>query len=161
VIGSTVVQKEIWFTARHNFKDIRGVCEEIRTEALELQINKNSIQLKSPFSIIIPVISMKTGNASRDSHMLESLEYPKFKEIKGRINSISGSDSSILIKGSLEIRGKEKSFETKAALKNINGKKELTGSFMILLSDFAIDPPDLLFMKVKDEVRIDYRIVIE
>ena len=77
VNGSTVVQKEIRFTARHNFKEINGVCEEIRTEALELQINKNSIQLKSPFSIIIPVISMKTGNASRDSHMLESLEYPK------------------------------------------------------------------------------------
>ena len=88
--------------------------------------------------------------------MLETLGYPGLSEISAKIETITHTKESYSVSGKLMIHGIEKPFSYSATL--VQGEKSfrLNGNFMIQLSEFNIEPPDLLFMRVKNDVRIEY-----
>jgi polyisoprenoid-binding protein YceI len=103
---------------------------------------------------------MKTGDSNRDSHMLEVLGYPESKEIVFSVtNTQVDKDLNYKISGDLIIKGKSKPIVFLAKLSK-EGSFRVNGSFEILLSDYSVERPALLFVPIKDSVRVEVEISI-
>lgn len=152
-----LVHKEVHFTAAHTLKTIPGVCETVNISDLQLKLEGDRPVLLRPATITIPVESMKTGISNRDSHMLEVLGFPKYKEIRAIVESITpGSQNHYKISGKLIIKGVEKPFESDAVSTTEGETVTLKGAFPVSLAAYGVEAPDLLFIKVQDRVDIHY-----
>ena len=73
--------------------------------------------------------------------------------------SIQVEKSSINIEGVIEFAGVKKVIKTKARLINLQDSEfSIEGEFEILLSEFGIERPSLMFVKIEDSVKIKYSI---
>ena len=73
--------------------------------------------------------------------------------------SIKVNENSLDIEGIVEFAGKKKKIKSIAQLNNLQGNQfSVEGEFGILLSDFDIERPSLLFVKMEDLVVIKYSI---
>ena len=81
-----------------------------------------------------------------------ALEFPK---ILFKSSSIIIKSDSAKITGVIKFSGKEKKIYTDAAI-NTNDGIQVSGNFSINLSDFDIDRPSLMFVKIKDSMKIEY-----
>ncbi len=108
--------------------------------------------------------TLDTGIGLRDKHMrdnyLETEKYP-FAEFTGKMSPIpmlnSGTKSPVSAIGKFKIHGVERQIEVKGTLsKNARGELELVAGFDILLSDYKIPVPKLVFYELaeKQEVTI-------
>mgnify|MGYP003659203476 CR=1 FL=1 len=109
--------------------------------------------------------TLDTGIGLRNKHMrdnyLETEDYP-FAEFSGKMSSIPsldpGTKEPVTAIGSFKIHGVEREIEVKGTLmKNSNGDLELQAGFNILLSDYDIEIPKLVFYELaeKQEVTIN------
>ena len=102
-----------------------------------------------------------SGNDSRDSNMLyytESLEYPSvsFKTNSFKFNM--DLDRSVDTKGILSFHGIEKEIPVKLMFSKKDDEFWGTCNFNVSLSDFDIDRPSLLMIKISDEIDIETKI---
>lgn len=103
---------------------------------------------------------MKTGDANRDSHLMEVLGYPESKEIIFSVTSTQADkDMNYKISGDLTIKGKSKPIIFYVKL-NKETSFVVNGNFEILLSDFLVERPALLFVPINDKVKVEVNIVI-
>lgn len=152
-----LVHKEVHFTASHQFKTIPGMCESVNVSDVQIKLEGDHPALLAPATVTIPVESMKTGISNRDSHMLEVLGFPKFKEIRAVVESIvPGEKNHYAISGKLTIKGVEKPFRSEATSTTEGDTVILRGGFPVSLAAYGVEAPDLLFIKIKDRVDINY-----
>ena len=139
----------------HPLHDWKGVSTSISGEILfEPGDNNYSCVIE------IPVESFKSNNGNRDSNMLiyaNALEFPK---ILFKSSNIQIESDSAKITGILKFSGKEKKIITNAAIK-IDDGIEVSGDFSINLSEFDIERPSLMFVKIKDSMKIEYNMKAE
>ncbi|HMV77806.1 MAG TPA: YceI family protein [Leptospiraceae bacterium] len=160
--GTSILDKEAEFTAALKVKKVEGKVKNFTVSPFTLKRGKNSEFSITPFSIVIPVKELKTGDPNRDSNMQEALGYPAEKEITLNIQRIQPSETGAYrIFFRMKIKGKEKELESSASVKEESGRIVVSGKFSVFLHDFNIDPPTLLFMTVQDEVFCRYRFSIQ
>jgi hypothetical protein len=150
----------IKFYVTHPWRKVVGICNEPKVESLKLSGNKEIPTISSPFSVKCSLLNMKTGDANRDSHMLEVLGYPETKEVIFSVASThADKELNYKITGDLNIKGKSKPvvFSAKLIKETIPLVK---GSFEILLSDFSVERPALLFVPINDTVKIEVEITL-
>lgn len=158
--GLRPVKSEVSFRAEHKFKEIRGVCEKVSLKGLNLAGGR--VLTAAPFEVVIPVTAVTTGNSSRDANMLDVIGYPAFREIRGKVESFSQiAENRYRIRGSLTINGRTRPFASEAVASTENLQVALAGMFTILLDDYKIERPSLLFVSIKNNVEISYRFVFE
>ena len=82
----------------------------------------------------------------------DALDFPEvvFKSTQANVDR-----DSVFIEGDLTFHGITKKIKTSAYIQ-IDNNPTVSGSFQINLSDFNVRRPSLMFIKIKDEVRIDY-----
>lgn len=107
--------------------------------------------------------TLKTGNSRRDRDMYRTLnidQYP-FAEFTGSITSSYNPESTkeqpVTVSGELTLNGI-------TVQKDIEGSIEMTGNSLIVkakwvqqLTDHQIEPPGILFYRVRDEMDIEVR----
>jgi len=112
-----------------------------------------SIVLIKDFHFKIPMME----NHFNDYYM-ESADYPKaiFKGIiEGfNLNIIDTSPKEFKLKGTLKLHGKSKKISTIAILRKVDGKLEIISDFNVKTSDFNIKIPEMLSMKVAENVNV-------
>ena len=82
-----------------------------------------------------------------------------FPNISFESKSIQVNKNSLEIEGSIEFAGEKKAIKTTAQLNDLQDNQfSVEGEFGILLSDFDIERPSLLFVKMEDLVVIKYSI---
>ena len=82
-----------------------------------------------------------------------------FPNISFQSTSIKVKKSSLEIEGKIQFAGKEKEIKTKAQLNSIdNNMFSIEGELNILLSEFDVERPSLLFVEIEDLVKIKYSI---
>ncbi len=117
-------------------------------------------------AITIKVDHFNSDNTRRDSHMLETLEafvYPTIEWKVEKIDNISGpltpGGYSGLASGPLTLHGVTKQLEIPIEL-TVGGQAELTieASFTILLEDFGIERPTLIFVPIENELPIGVKV---
>ncbi len=127
------------------------------SESLVGQINlvENSVDF------YIDLETLDTGNAKRDKDMLLTLETKKhpFGEFFGKITSEFDASSSqeqfVTVKGVFKIHGEEKEIEVNGTLEKTSEGLILKAAWTLLLEDYKITPPKLLFIKVDQQQQIE------
>jgi len=110
-------------------------------------------------SISVPLNTFSSGNDNRDSNMLVYCKAFDFPNINFQSTSIKVNESTLEIEGKIEFAGEEKEIKTNAKLNSLdNNLFAIEGELDILLSEFKVERPSLLFVEIEDLVRIKYSI---
>jgi len=112
--------------------------------------------------------TLKTGIGLRDSHMrenyLETDQFP-FAEFTGKLvqlpTLIAGTKTPVKAVGKFKIHGIEREMEVSGYLTlEQNGKIELNASFEILLADYKIALPKLVFYELAEEQKVTINAIL-
>ena len=100
-----------------------------------------------------------------NENYLESDVYPK-STFEGQIKNFSFKELSQNfmeheIEGILTIKGVNNNIVTKAKIRKIDEKIELISGFSVMLSDYKVKIPKIVFKKIDEEVKINLNFVYE
>ena len=110
-------------------------------------------------SISVPLNTFSSGNDNRDSNMLVYCKAFDFPNINFQSTSIKVNESTLEIEGKIEFAGEEREIKTNAKLNSLdNNLFAIEGELDILLSEFKVERPSLLFVEIEDLVKIKYSI---
>ena len=138
----------------HKLHSWEGVSKELKV-ATKWNEQKNEIE---QISIVVNVATFNSGLSSRDSHMMEVLDGLTYPRIIFSSNSVQYTSDGILVKGKLQFHGVERMIETKVKQEKINRRLIFSGSLPVLLEDYKVERPGLLFVKVDNLVKIDFQV---
>jgi polyisoprenoid-binding protein YceI len=102
------------------------------------------------------VETFDSGNANRDSHMMEvmeALKYPKVTFVSTEIHS-AGNDLSIV--GNLTFHNVTKSITFLAKTSTQNSVMNVTGNFNVSMKDYKIEAPSLMGIPAEDLIKIKF-----
>jgi polyisoprenoid-binding protein YceI len=112
----------------------------------------------------VDLASLDTGIGLRNRHMRENyLETDKFAyaSFLGRLTDVDlcGPDSSLVrASGTMSIHGVSNPFEVGCTLVPTSQGYRVQAAFVVRLSDYEIDVPSLMFMKISEDIalRLDF-----
>lgn len=105
---------------------------------------------------VAKVQSFDSGNSNRDSHAVEVLEALKYPNITFTSNDIKQNGESLTINGNLNFHGVTKPIVVAATRKDTGQNMTITGKMNIKMTDYGIEPPSLMSIATKDNIRIDF-----
>ncbi|XWN38079.1 MAG: YceI family protein [Balneola sp.] len=115
---------------------------------------------KGTVDFYIDLETLDTGNGKRDKDMkltLETKKYP-FAEFFGTLtsdfDSESGSVQDVTVKGTFKIHGEEQEIEVEGTLQMKDDGLHVTAGWILSLTDYKIEPPKILFIKVDENQEI-------
>ena len=95
----------------------------------------------------------KSDKSDRDDHMYKEVDTLKFKLATYTISSVTKVDNDTYkIKGKLDFHGVSKELEAKAKITATNSEVTMDATSMILVSEYGIKMPCMVFMCVRDQV---------
>ena len=115
-------------------------------------------QTANSCSLRVNLATFDSGNSNRDSNMLTYLNAFQYPDVMFVSNEISVEGIIASIKGQLRFHGITKDLNLKADISFTDGFNA-EGSFTILLSDYEVERPVLLFKKIGDEMKLKFHIV--
>ncbi len=115
-------------------------------------------QTANSCSLRVDLTTFDSGNSNRDSNMLTYLNAFQYPDIMFVSNEISVEGINASIKGQLTFHGITKDLNLTADILFTDGFNA-EGSFTILLSDYEVERPALLFKKIADEMKLKFHIV--
>jgi len=122
---------------------------------------------KGTVDFYVDLETLDTGNGKRDRDMRETLETEKypFAEFFGSLQSEFDRDKSeeqpVTVKGTFSLHGEEQQIEVKGTMQNTYDGLLVKANWVIRLEDYNIKPPRLLFIKVAQEQKIDFEILLK
>ena len=138
----------------HKLHSWEGVSKDLKV-ATKWNEQKNEIE---QISIVVNVATFNSGLSSRDSHMMEVLDGLTYPRILFSSTSVQYTTDGILVKGKLQFHGVERMIETKVKLEKVNRRLVFSGSLPVLLEDYKVERPSLLFVKVDNKIQIDFQV---
>lgn len=125
----------------------------------DLTMNDSIESIKG--KIYFDTISLISDKKTRDEHMYELLQVEKFKTITFDIKSIVKTGVDYEIKGVLTLNGVSKNIKAKISINQQNNQILLNGGFSFNLTDFSLEPPTMMFVTVRNQIDISYKITLE
>ncbi|EOZ98381.1 hypothetical protein A33Q_1035 [Indibacter alkaliphilus LW1] len=124
---------------------------------------------KNLLDFYIDLNTLKTGIGLRDRHMRENyLETHKyqFAEFTGKIAEgpelKPGESRKVTAKGKFKIHGVEREIEVPGTIKRINDSNlELEANFKVILSDYKIDIPKVMFYELSEEQSVTIKATLK
>ena len=110
-------------------------------------------------TVSVPLNSFDSKVYARDSNMLTHTEAIDFPFVVFKSDNASIKKDSLYANGKLTFHGITKDISVVASITQQNGF-QVSGGFSINLSDYNVQRPSLLFIKINDEIRIDYEFTI-
>jgi len=154
---------EVKFISDAPIEDFEGVTDKIDGY---LYLEGNDLTKNSEMYFEIDLNSLDTGIGLRNRHMredyLETDKFP-FTYFKGKIveaNEANGSQYSVKVAGKIFIHGVEQDLNTEGSMIKVGDSYRIQTDFMVKLSDFNIEIPSLMFLKINEhmDVRLDFYI---
>lgn len=129
-----------------------------RTEDIisTLIIEQNIESIKG--KIFFNSLSLISDNLDRDKHMYKLLNIKTNPSITFEIKSIQELDTNYQINGFLTLNGVKKEISTIVIIGEHKQLLNLRGKFSIKLTQFNMEPPTLLFLTVRDQIDINYKL---
>ncbi len=118
--------------------------------------------------VVIPVAGMRSGEKGLDKNLRKTLKAdanPDIVYVLGRYDLVKGAaDGELLAKttGDLTISGKTKPVTMDVAFRFGPKGVEMQGSYKLLMSDYGVTPPTLMFgaIKVRDPVVVRFDLLL-
>ena len=120
-----------------------------------IQIENDTI---SNIGVIAKVSDFRSGNSNLDSNSLRVLDALQFPNVIYRSTSIDQENGQIRIDGVMNFHGIEKDINITAKVIQNDGSIQLSGKVSVSLTEFLIDRPSLLSMKVDDEINLEFEL---
>lgn len=124
---------------------------------------------KNLLDFFVDLNTVKTGIGLRDRHMrenyLETKKFP-FAEFTGKIETLptltKGQSKEVLAKGKFKIHGVEREIEVSGKLTLVSDNElKLEAQFKVLLSDYKIDIPTVVFYELSEEQVVTIQAVLK
>tara|TARA_Y100000591_G_scaffold61366_1_gene49903 strand:- start:255 stop:779 length:525 start_codon:yes stop_codon:yes gene_type:complete len=120
-----------------------------------IQIENETI---SNIGVVAKVSDFRSGNSNLDSNSLRVLDALQFPNVIFKSTSINQENGQIKIDGIMNFHGIEKDISISAKLVQLEESIQLSGKFSVYLTEFLIDRPSLLTMKVDDEINLEFEL---
>ncbi len=140
------------YTVVHKLHEVQGATRQIEGRALLEPGGKLRVQVRAK------IASFDSGNGNRDEHMREVTHEPAhpYVQVKGSASGVDlSAPSDIQLDATVELNGVQRQQKIRVHLTPEAGGVRAKFSFPISLEGFKIERPELLFVKVDDQARID------
>ena len=141
---------EIKYFGSHAMHNWSGTSTQAKTS-----VSYNDSKENGSVIVRVRLDSFDSKLYSRDSNMLYYTDAIEFPEVVFKSTQAKVVNDSIYIEGNLTFHGITKKVKTSAFIK-LDEYPSVNGTFDINLSDFDVQRPSLMFIKIKDRIRIDY-----
>ncbi len=110
-----------------------------------------------------PVEAFDSGNSNRDSNMLDVVNvdrYPVVRFVSQSVQPVrwekngAGFAGEWLVRGTLTFHGQERPVEIPVKVSLSGSAIDAEGAFTVLLSDFKVKRPKLLFKAIEDDIQL-------
>ncbi len=145
---------KITYYGSHFTSDWQGHSSGLRGRIIYDAVN----QTTNSCSLRVDLATFDSGNSNRDSNMLTYLDVFQYPEVMFVSNEIIVEGINAFIKGKLTFHGITKDINLTADI-SFNDGFNAEGSFIILLSEYEVERPVLLFKKIADEMKLKFYIV--
>ncbi|MDB5106027.1 MAG: hypothetical protein JWP91_3716 [Fibrobacteres bacterium] len=135
----------------HPMHKVTGVANDF---ACEVDLSPDTVSSK--ITVSAPVAAFDSRNSSRDSHMLEVVNAIKYPRVEFASGSVKPEGDGYAVAGTLTFHGVSRPVLFHVTPRFKGDKVEITGGFDIKLSDFKVKRPSLMFVPVKDSLRIEF-----
>ena len=112
-------------------------------------------------NIYFKTITLISDKKDRDKNMYKLLNVDKFETISFDIKNIIKNENNYDISGVLTLNGISKDIIVKSDISEEKSNILLNGTFSFNLTDFNLEPPSMLFLKVRDQIDITYKIYLK
>ena len=112
----------------------------------------------SNIGIVAKVSDFKSGNSSLDSNSLRVLDALQFPNVIFKSTVVNQEDEQITFKGVMNFHGIEKDFSISAEITHLNEITQLSGKFIVSLTDFLVERPSLLTRKINDKINLEFEL---
>ena len=145
-------KSSITYSMNHPLHSWSATNNEI-TSIILTDESKNSI---SQVAVSVKVSNFDSKNANRDSHMIEATEALKYPNITFSSNSVMQEGDKLKITGTLNFHGVNQVISFEASENKTKNKLEVKGGFVVLMTDFKIEPPSLMAIATDNEIKINF-----
>ena len=145
---------KITYYGSHFTSDWQGHSSGFRGRIIYDAVN----QPTNSCSLRVDLATFDSGNSNRDSNMLTYLDVFQYPDVMFVSNEIFVEGINASIKGKLTFHGITKDINLTADI-SFNDGFNAEGSFIILLSEYEVERPVLLFKKISDEMKLKFHIV--
>ena len=155
----SIEKSTIAYHMRHKLHQWDAVSDK-----LIIQVNwENASPTKkiNKITIATKVSSFNSGLSSRDSRMIEVLDALTYPDIIFNSSSIVYNQNKLLVNGQLQFHGVTKQISFNAKQIDKEGNLLFEGIFPILLEDFKVKRPSLLFVKAENEIQIKFKLYLK
>ena len=146
----------ITYHMRHKLHEWDGVSDKLKIQANWESVSP--VNKITKIAISTKVSSFNSGLSNRDSHMIEVLEALSYPNIIFNSTSIIYNQNDLLVNGQLQFHGVTKQISFNAKQSDKEGNIFFEGTFPILLEDFKVKRPSLLFVKADNEIQIKFKL---
>lgn len=136
----------------HSLHEWTGVNKNINCVMIYADAT-NSIE---KVAVIGKVADFDSGNPNRDAHSMEVLEAIQYPNISFSSTGIAANGNQLKVTGNLTFHNVTKSLSFDALREDKDKQISVKGRFSILLSDFKIDRPSFMLMKVEDKMDLSF-----
>ncbi len=119
-------------------------------------------------TVVVPVESFDSGNASRDSNMLDAVEVEDYPEVRFEGTTVEvvewaptaeGYAGMLRVRGQLTFHGRTNLVEMLVAVRVVGSRFEAEARFSITLSRYDVKRPRLLFRAIDDAIELEAHLV--
>ncbi|GET24746.1 YceI family protein [Prolixibacter sp. NT017] len=142
------------YAMSHPLHDWEGTSKSVKGVIV---VDNKTKEIKQT-AIAIKVSTFDSHNANRDSHMMEATDAIKFPDVTFASTSFQkDQQGQETVTGKLTFHGISHSITVPIVEKtDSNGEIEVTGKFDVKMTDYKIDPPSLLGMPAKDDIKLNF-----
>jgi len=148
-------KSEISYSANHVLHPWKGTNKNVKGVLL-LQEETNEIK---ELALLTLVRDFDSKNSGRDAHALEVLEALSFPEVRFYSNSLEVKQDSLLIHGQMDFHGIVKNHTVTAFKEEKNNQLVLRGNFNIQPTQYGIELPSFMMIKMDDLMVFNFELV--
>jgi hypothetical protein len=138
----------------HKLHEVRAVSKQVEGRALVQPDGTARVQVRAK------VASFDSGNSNRDVHMREVTREPEhpYVSVKGTLAGVKlplAAPAETTLHAVIELNGEKQNADIPVQLAPAENGVRAKFSFSISLDAFKVERPELLFVKVDDQVKIE------
>ena len=148
--------------------NIKAHTEVFGDSTIDPQTKKISVDLSIDDTIeslqgkvLINALDLVSDNSDRDEHMYEAIGVKEFATIVFEIKKVIKVQDQYMLGGELTLHGVTKLLSVPVTFEKNGVDITLDSKFSILMSEYGIEPPTLLFLTVRDQVDIDVNLQLK
>ncbi len=145
----------ISYQGKHPFHSWKATSKDI---SCVITFDEDNFQIET-VAVSAKVLSFDSKNTNRDSHALEMVEALAFPKINFTSADIKQREGGLVIKGNLNFHGVTRTINVDVKSIIEGNQIRIDGSFPVKLQDFQVKRPALLFVKIEDEIKVNFHFV--